>query len=100
MTAPPTPQPLPTPVELHHAPQLAIVAALGEILDLTLRTLASLYPQLGDAECPDWARSHCAASEAAERILAAARPLADALGAYRSIVARRRGDPIEADPDF
>lgn len=95
-----TPQPLPTPGELDHAPELAIVAALDEILELTLRTLASLHPQLGDAECPHWARSPSAASEAAHRILAAARTLADALGAYRSVVARRRGDPIETDPAF
>jgi hypothetical protein len=95
-----TPRRLPTPDELDDAPQLAIVAALDQILDLTLRTLVSLHPQLGDAECPHWVRDVSPASEAADRILAAARPLADALEAYRGVVAARRGDPIETDPAF
>jgi len=95
-----TPRRLPTPDELDDAPELAIVAALDEILELTLRALVSFHPQLGDPECPHWVRNASPASEAADCILAAARPLAGALEAYRGVVARRRADPIETDPAF
>ena len=90
----------PTPDELGGAPEIAIIAALEAILDLTLRALFSVHPQLGDDECPYWVRDLSPASEAADRILAAARTLADALEAYRGVVARRRDDPIETDPVF
>jgi len=91
---------LPTPDDLADAPELATLAALDEILELALRVLVSVHPQLGDAECPAWARSRSPASEAADRILDAARPLAHALHAYRSIVTRRRADEIDADLPF
>jgi hypothetical protein len=90
----------PTPDELADAPELAIVTALDDLLELTLRTLVSVHPQLGDDECPHWARWTSPVSEAAERILAAARSLAAALQAYRHALARIRDDPLDADPPF
>ncbi len=94
------PRRLPTPDELADAPELAILAALDDILELALRVLVSVHPQLGDDECPAWIRCGSPASEAADRILDAARPLADALEAYRSVVTRTRDDKIDADRPF
>jgi hypothetical protein len=94
------PRRLPTPDELADAPELAIVTALDHLLELALRALVSVHPQLGDAECPFWARHAEPDSEAAERILAAARPLAAALQAYQQAVARIRDDKRDADPSF
>lgn len=91
------PHNLPTPDELADAPELAIVAALDHLLELTLRALVSAHPQLGDTECPFWARHTDPASQAAERILAAARPLAAALQAYPPVVAGIRDDPPDRD---
>jgi len=90
----------PTPDELADTPELAIVTALDDLLELTLRTLVSVHPQLGDDECPYWARRTSPASEAADRILVAARPLAVALQAYERAVVRIRDDQRDADRPF
>jgi hypothetical protein len=90
----------PTPDDLNDAPELAILAALHGILELAPRALASEYPQLGDSECPRWARHTTPRSEAADRILDAARPLAKALKAYRRTVAIERDHRDDADRTF
>ena len=89
-TRPPAPEPL------DEAPELAILAALDHTLELALRALVAAHPQLGDTECPAWARDPSPARYAAERILATATPLATAIDAYRRAVATRRDDEIES----
>jgi len=87
----------PTPIEIAHAPELAILAALDDTLDLALRALVAAHPPLGDPDCPRWTQDLSPTRAAADRLLAAARPLTHALDAYRRAVARpRRRDP---DPD-
>jgi hypothetical protein len=95
-----SPRPAPTPAELADAPELAILAALDAIVDFALRALVSEHPQLADPECPAWARQNSPASDAAHRILAAARPLSNALEAYRRAIATARDDPTDTDPSF
>ncbi len=95
-----SPRPAPTPAELADAPELAILVALDAIVDLALRTLVSEHPQLADPECPAWARQNSPAGDAAHRVLATARPLCNALEAYRRAVATARDDPTDTDPSF
>jgi len=92
-----SPRCAPTPDDLNDAPELAILAALDGILELALRALVCEHPQLGDSECPSWARHTTPLGEAADRILDAARPLAKALEAYRRTAAITR-EPRD-DPD-
>jgi hypothetical protein len=87
----------PTPRELVDAPELAILAALDDILTLTLRALVAAHPQLADPECPHWARDGSAERDAAERSLAASAPLSTAIAEYGRATAGRR-DPDD-DPD-
>ena len=47
-TLPTTPRPLPTPQELRGAPELALLAALQQLLELTTVMLTSTHPEVGD----------------------------------------------------
>jgi hypothetical protein len=90
----------PTPAEIADAPELAILAALDDTLETALRALLAAHPQLGDLECPAWAREASATSAAADRVLTAARPLAHALDAYRRAITLRLDAEIDRDPPF
>jgi hypothetical protein len=90
----------PTPAELADAPELAILAALDDTLHLALRALVAAHPQLGDPDCPAWAREAGATAAAADRILTAARRLDRALDAYRRATTRSRDADSEPDPSF
>lgn len=46
-----TPRPPPTPQELRGAPELALLAALQQLLELTIAMLAATHPEIGDG-CP------------------------------------------------
>lgn len=95
-----SPARLPTPDEIDGAAELAILAALDHTLELALRALVAAHPQLGDSDCPSWARDAAPARAAADRVLAAAVHLTHALEAYRRALPRsprRRTDP---DPDL
>jgi hypothetical protein len=94
-----SPTRLPTPDQIAEVPELAILAALEDTLDLALRALVAAHPQLANPETPFWARDASPARGAADRILAAALRLARALRRYRRAVtpSRRPGDP---DPDI
>ena len=85
----------PTPAEIADAPELAILAALSDTLDLALRALVAAHPQLGDPDCPAWIRQAGPDSVAADVILTAATHLSDALDAYRRVLSLRR----DSDPD-
>jgi hypothetical protein len=45
---PSTPRPPPTPQELRGAPELALLAALQQLLELTTVMLAAIHPEVGD----------------------------------------------------
>jgi hypothetical protein len=94
----PAPTRFPTPPQIADVPELAILAALDDLLDLTLRALLAVHPQLGDSDGPDRLRDPSPAHAAAHRIVTAAKPLARALDAYRrAVTPPRRQHP---DPDI
>jgi len=90
----------PTPQELVDAPELAILAALGDILNLALRSLVAAHPQLIDPECPHWARNGSAERDAAERILTASALLSTAIEQYCRAAAARRDHDDGPDTPF
>lgn len=92
----------PTPADLADAPELAILAALDDILDLTVCTLVSLYPELADPERPYWLRESSRTAHAADLLVARTSGLKQALTEYRkAVVLRREADgPHDLDVPF
>jgi len=89
----------PTPADLALAPELAILAALDDILDLAVYALVSVYPELADPERPYWLRESTPAAHAAELLVARTSGLKLALTEYRKAVALRREDETPHDLD-
>jgi len=90
----------PTPQQLVDAPELAILAALDDILTLALRALVAAHPQLIDPECPYWARDGSAERDAAERILTASSLLSTSIEQYCRVAAARRDHDDDPDTPF
>jgi len=72
--------PRPTADEILLAPELALLAALDALLDLTQRTLEAAWPELG---APPDDEEHLV-----HRILQLAEELREALADYRDVVTR------------
>lgn len=46
----------PTPQQIANAPELAILCALDELIEIARRALIAAHPVLGDTDAPYWAR--------------------------------------------
>jgi hypothetical protein len=90
---------IPTPGALADAPELAILAALDQTLDLAAAALACEYPELADLERPYWLGSPPRVLTAAVTLLSRARKLQRALRAYRKAVELRRQDDASRNLD-
>jgi hypothetical protein len=64
--------PLPTPEQIAETPERVALHALGQVLELTFRTLVSIHPDLDNSEVPYWAIDPSRASRAAHRLVMAA----------------------------
>ena len=73
---------VPTPSELAHAPELALIAVLESTLELTVCILVAEHPQLYDHERPYWIVQP-PASILAESIVSLVDSLRQALADYR-----------------
>ncbi|TFG92250.1 MAG: hypothetical protein E4H11_09675 [Myxococcales bacterium] len=89
----------PTPNDLADAPELAILAALDQTLDLVVRALVCAYPELADPECPGWLRQASRLAAAAETLVEHTTDMQQALRAYREAVEIRRQDRASEHPD-
>ena len=74
----------PTPEPIAHTPELAILGALDELLDLARRTLLAAHPGLGDTDVPYWAGDRDALSEAARGLIARSATLQRAIRTYEA----------------
>ena len=90
---------MPTPDELAHAPELAILAALDQTLDLVVRALVCAHPELADPERPYWLRQASRWTTAAEALADQTADMKQALIAYREAVEIRRQDKASEHPD-
>lgn len=89
----------PTPQQIAHTPELAILGALDELLDLTRRTLIAAHPGLGDTDAPDQAGDRDALGQAPCRFIAHAATLHRAIRTYEAATnARHR--PIDDASDL
>ncbi len=93
-------RPLPTPGELADAPQLALLHALDEILDLAPRVLVAAHPELADPKAPYWVREASRTTRKADDIVATAHRLQRHLRAYRTEISITRDPRCEADPEW
>ena len=94
------PRRLPTPGEIADAPELAILVALDEILDLMLRALVAAHPELADPEAPFWIPEPPRPTRKASDVVATAQRLQRHLRAYRSAIRLARDQRLETDPDI
>lgn len=88
----------PTPPEIDRAPEVALLAALDHVLDVTMAAVVAAHPNLADDE-PFYRQLHRPEVKAADAILTRAARLRDALDRYRRALAElhARGDQ-EPDP--
>ena len=93
-------RPVPTPYDIADAPELALLHALDEILDLLPRTLVAAHPELGDPEAPFRARETSRTLRKANDIVATAHRLQKHLRAYRAAITLANDQRFENDPDI
>ena len=92
--------PLPTPGEIADAPELALLHALDDILDLAPRVLVAAHPELADPEAPFWVREASRTTRKASDIVDAANRLQRHIRAYRRTISLARDPRREADPEL
>ena len=73
----------PTPPELDRAPELAVLAALDGVLEITFCALLAAHPELADAERPYWRLPASKSSCIAANIVVRAEQLRRDLTTYR-----------------
>lgn len=93
-------QPEPTPQQIAHTPELAILCALDELLEIARRALIAAHPVLGDTEAPYWARDSCRLSTAANALIASTEPLHRAIRAYADAATSERAEHHDDDIDY
>ena len=87
---------VPTPDEIADAPELALLHALDQILDLVPRVLAAAHPELADPEAPLWLREAPRTTPKANHIVATAHRLQQHLRAYRRAITLATGPAAES----
>ena len=89
----------PTPTDLRHDPELAILDALDHTLHLAVAALVAIHPELTDAEQPLWRVEASASGDAANTLVVRSEALAQAISEYRAALLRaREAEPIDALP--
>ena len=89
-----------TPAEVADNPELALLHALDDILDLVPRVLVAAHPELGDPDAPFWVREASKTTHHANHIVAAAYRLQQQIRAYRTAITRARDQRFERDPEI
>lgn len=90
----------PTPAQIAHSPELAILCALDEILEIASRALIAAHPVLGNTEAPYWARDSGGLGTAAGTLMARAARLRPAIHAYVAAATSERNGGSEDDFDI
>ena len=91
---------IPTPDELADNPELALLHALDEILDLVPRVLVATHPELADSDAPFWVREASELTPLANPIVMGTHRLQQHLRAYRAAITRARDQRVESDPEI
>ena len=91
---------IPTPDELADNPELALLHALDEILDLVPRVLLAALPELADPDAPFWVREASKTTRHANHIVVNAHRLQRRIRAYRDAITLPRDQRCESDPEI
>ncbi len=91
---------LPTPDELVDAPELAILHALDQILNLAPRVLVTAHPELADTGAPFWVIEEAKTTQTAASIVADAHRLQRSISVYRAAISIARDQRGETDPEI
>jgi hypothetical protein len=92
---------LPTPEQIAENPELVPLHALEQALELTYRTLVSIYPDLDDPEVPYWAIDPSRTRQAAHRLVIAGAQLKARIEEYGAILdLERLTDANQPDEDL
>ncbi len=90
---------IPTPDELADNPEIALLQALDEILDLVPRVLLAALPELADPDAPFWAREASKTTRYANHIVVNAHRLQKHIRAYRRAITLAWEQQLEVDPE-
>ena len=91
---------IPMPDELADNPELALLHALDEILDLVPRVLLAALPELADPDAPFWVREASKTTRHANHIVVDAHRLQLQIRAYRDAIPLPRDQRCESDPEI
>ncbi len=91
---------IPTPHELADNPELALLHALDDILDLVPRALVATHPGLADPDVPFWVREASEPTRLANPIVMGTHRLQQHIRAYRDAITRLRDQRVESDPEI
>ena len=91
---------IPTPYELADHPELALLHALDEIMDLVPRVLVAAHPELADPDAPFWVREASEPARHAGHVLADVHRLQLHIRSYRDAITRARDQRVESDPEI
>jgi len=91
---------IPTPHQLADNPELALLHALDDILDLVPRVLVAALPELSDPDAPFWVREASNTTRYANHIVVDAHRLQQHIRAYRAAVPIAREQRFDRDPEI
>jgi len=91
---------IPTPDELADNPELALLHALDDILELVPRVLVAAHPELADPDTPYWVREASKTTHHANHIVATTHRLQQRIRAYRDAIMIVREQRVESDPEI
>ena len=91
---------IPTPDELADNPELALLHALDDILDLVPRVLVAAHPELGDPDAPFCVREASKTTRHANDIVLDAHRLQQHIRAYRDAITLARDQRSEGNPEI
>jgi len=90
---------IPTPDEIAQDPELALLHALDQILNLVPRVLVAAHPELADPDAPFWVREASTTTRHANHIVLDAHRLHQHIRAYRTAITMAREQRLESDPE-
>jgi hypothetical protein len=81
---------LPTPEQIAETPELVALCALGQAIEITLRTLVAVYPGLDDTDVPYWVIEPSRAQREALHLMTAADQLRERIERYTALLELER----------
>jgi len=91
---------IPTPDELADHPELALLHALDEILELLPRVLVAAHPELAEPDAPYWVREASEPARRANDLVLDAHRLRQDTRHYRAAITSAQHQRVDRDPEI